>query len=79
MIENWKSNLNKGNKIGAVFMDLSTSSDTLDQSLLIAKLELYGFDSISLEFTKNYLANRKHVGSEIVLVYGENPCFLTSS
>ena len=23
MIENWKSNLNKGNKIGAIFMDLS--------------------------------------------------------
>ena len=59
MIENWKSNLNKGNKIGAIFMDLSKAFDTLDHSLLIAKLEAYGFDSLSLEFMKNYLTNRK--------------------
>ena len=33
--ENWKSNLNKGNKIGAIFMDLSKAFNTLDHSLLI--------------------------------------------
>ena len=59
MIENWKSNLNKGNKIGAIFMDLSKVFDTLDHSLLIAKLEAYGFDSLSLGFMKNCLTNRK--------------------
>ena len=48
MIENWKSNLNKGNKIGAIFMHLSIAFDALDQSLLIAKLEAYGFDSLYL-------------------------------
>ena len=59
LIENWKSNLNIGNKIGAIFMDLSKAFDILDHSLLIAKLEAYGFDSLSLEFMKNYLTNRK--------------------
>ena len=59
MIENWKSNLSKGNKIGAIFMDLSKAFDTLDHSLSIAKLEAYSFDSLSLEFMKNYLTNRK--------------------
>ena len=59
MIESWKSNLNKGNKIGAIFMDLSKAFDTLDHSLLIAKLEAYGFDSLSLELMKSYLTNRK--------------------
>ena len=39
MIENWKSNLNKGNIlfplfIGAIFMDLSKAFNTLDHSLL---------------------------------------------
>ena len=53
MIENWKSNQNKGNEVGAIFMDLSMALDTLDHSLLIAKLEAYGFDSLSLEFMKN--------------------------
>ena len=59
MIENWKSNLNKENKIGAIFMDLAKAFGTLDHSLLIAKLEAYGFDRLSLEFMKNYQTNRK--------------------
>ena len=91
IIENWKSNLNKGNKIGAIFMDLSKAFDTLDHSLLIAKLEAYGFDSLSLEFMKNYLTENRDVRSETVLIYGEklhhpyrkvpylDHCFLTSS
>ena len=33
MTENWKSNLDKGNKIGAIFMDLSKTFDTLDHFL----------------------------------------------
>ena len=49
MIENLKSNLNKGNKIGAIFMDLSKAFDTLDHSLFIAKLKAYCFDSFSLD------------------------------
>ena len=61
MIENWKTNLNKGNKIGAIFMDLFKAFDTLDHSLLIAKLEAYGLDSLSLEFMKNYLTNSKQM------------------
>ena len=40
-------------------MDLSKLFDNLDHSLLIAKLEAYGFDSLSLEFIKNYLTNIK--------------------
>ena len=47
----------KGNKIGAVSMDFSKAFDTLDHSLLIAKLEANGFNSLSLEFMKNYLTN----------------------
>ena len=90
MIENWKSNLNKGNKIGAIFMDLSKVFDTLDRSLLIAKLEAYGFDSLSLGFMKNCLTENRDIWSETVLVYGEKLhqaflkvphldfCFLTS-
>ena len=35
-------------------MDLSKTFDTLDYFLLIANLEAYGFDSLSLEFMKNY-------------------------
>ena len=40
-------------------MDLSKAFNTLDHLLLIAKLEANGFNSLSLEFMKNYLTNRK--------------------
>ena len=59
MIENWKSNLNIGKRIGTILMDLPQVFDILDHSRLIAKLEAYGFNSLSLEFMKNYVTNRK--------------------
>ena len=65
MIENWKINLNKRNKLGAIFMALSKAFSTLDHSL---KREAYSFDSVSLEFMKKYLTNRD-VRSDTVLVY----------
>ena len=51
----------KENKIGAICMDLPKAFNTVDYSLLIAKLEAYSFNSLSLEFIKNYLTNRKQI------------------
>ena len=51
----------KENKIGAISMDLPKAFNTVDHSLLIAKLEAYSFNSLSLEFIKNYLTNRKQI------------------
>ena len=59
IIENWKGNPDKANKLRAIFMNLYQASNTLDHSLLIAKLEGYGFDSLSLQIMKNCLTNRK--------------------
>ena len=44
MIEKWKTILNKKLKVGALFMDLSKAFDTLEHSLLLAKLSVHGFD-----------------------------------
>ena len=41
MLELWKETLHKGKSVGAVFMDLSKTFDTLNYDLLIAKLEAY--------------------------------------
>ena len=42
MLEKWKSSLDKGKLVGAVFMDLSKTFNTINHNLLIAKLEAYG-------------------------------------
>ena len=45
--------------VGTILMDLSKEYDCLAHDLLIAKLEAYGLDVVSLSLLKNYLANRK--------------------
>ena len=40
-------------------MDLSKIFDTLDHSLLRDKLEVCGFNNLSIKFMRNHLTNRK--------------------
>ena len=42
-----------------VFMDLSKAFDTLDHSILLHKLQNYGFSNIALQLCKSYLSDRK--------------------
>ena len=56
--EKWKTILNKKPNVGALFMDFSKAFDTLDHSLLLAKLIAYDFDNNSLSFVRSYLTNR---------------------
>ena len=58
MLEKWKNTLDKGKHVGAVFMDLSKAFDTINQDLLIAKLETYGISTSALLFMFSYLKNR---------------------
>ena len=45
MTENWKKQLDNGEEIGVIFMDLSKAFDTINHSLLLAKLKAYGFSN----------------------------------
>ena len=58
MIENWKAQLNKRNKIGVIIMGLSTAFDTLNHNLLIEKPKAYGINLNAALFKKSYLPNR---------------------
>ena len=55
LIEDIKSALDKGHKIGAVFMDLSKAFDCLPHDLLIAKLNAYGFSTAACKVMSSYL------------------------
>ena len=58
MLELWKEGLDKGKPVGVIFMDLSKAFDTLNNDLLIAKLEAYGFFENSLNYIQSYIRNR---------------------
>ena len=59
MLEKWKKALDKRKKAGALLTDLSKAFDCLNHELLIAKLEAYGFDYLSLAYILSYLSDRK--------------------
>ena len=58
MIENWKKQLDNGEKVGVIFMDLSKAFDTINHSLLLAKLKTYGFSNQASRLLQSYLCSR---------------------
>ena len=58
MIEKWKHALDKGKKVGIIFMDLSKAFNTLNHNLLLAKLNASGFSFNAMKFMKSYLSER---------------------
>ena len=59
MLEKWRNKLNKGKFIGVMFMKLLKVFDSINQILLVAKLEAYAFSGIFLHVMKSYLKNYK--------------------
>ena len=58
-IEKWRTCLDKGGKVGAIFMDFSKAFDCIRHDLLIAKLHAYGFSRDALLLVHSYLENRQ--------------------
>ena len=57
LVEKWKASLDKKGHAVAVLMDLSKAFDTINHELLLAKLNVYGFDKNPLEIMTNYLSS----------------------
>ena len=58
MSENWIDAFEEGKTSGVCFLDMSAAFDIVDHSLLLQKLELYGFDTASLDWIQSYLSDR---------------------
>ena len=59
MLERWNKALDKKIIAGAILTDLSKAFDCLHHGLLIAKLEPYGFDHMTLGYIYSYISGRK--------------------
>ena len=55
MTEKWKHLLDNGYNIRVLFMDLSKAFEVINHSLLLAKLDAYGFSLNSTTFIQSYL------------------------
>ena len=51
--------LENGDKVLGVFLDFNKAFDTVDYTILLKKLEYYGFRGVVLKWLSNYLQNRK--------------------
>lgn len=51
--------LDEGNNTALVMLDMTKAFDTLEHSLIIAKLRLYGFDDVLVSWFASYLSHRR--------------------
>ena len=63
MIDRWLKAVDKGELIGAVFLDLANAFDLLDHELLLQKLQKYKFSYTSLQWFSSYLNDRRQIVS----------------
>ena len=66
MYDQWTDEVESGQLVGVMMIDLSAAFDMVDHSLLIEKLGLFGLEMEVTEWLKSYLTGR----SQSVLVDG---------
>ena len=68
VIEKWCQSLDSGGQVAAVLTDLSKAFDYIDNELVIAKLNVDGFDNLSLSFIYLYVSGRNE-GNKNKLIF----------
>ena len=59
LLHSWQKELDYGGFVRTILMDLSKAYDCISLELLVAKLECYGSDELSLKLILDYLSNHK--------------------
>ena len=59
LIDQWMAYLDKGDFVGALFIDFRKAFDVVDHSILIRKLTMYKIDNKSRQWFISYLQNRQ--------------------
>ena len=59
LIDSWTECIDRGDMIGALFLDFHKAFDLGDHSILVKKLSIYKFSSSALKWFKSYLSDRQ--------------------
>ena len=57
-VDNWRIALDRGEHVGAILIDLCKAFDSIDHTMLLAKLSAYGLNDTELKSFKDYLTSR---------------------
>ena len=58
--DKWSINIDNKLQNGVIFIDLKKAFDTIDHTILIRKLQMYGVDQNGIKFFESYLSDRCH-------------------
>ena len=58
-VDDWLENINENQVTGAILLDVSKCFDTINHTLLLRKLEMYGISGTALQWFTSYLHNRR--------------------
>ena len=56
--DKWSINIDNGFLNGVIFIDLKKAFDTIDHTILLRKLQMYGIDQNGIRLFQSYLSNR---------------------
>ena len=59
LIDTWLECIDKGDMIGALFLDFRKAFDLVDHSILLKKLAIYKFSPLALQLFDSYLSHRQ--------------------
>lgn len=63
LIDRWLKNIDQGKLTGVLFIDLSKAFDTVNHTVLLHKLKMFGVSDNTLEWFESYLCSRKQLVS----------------
>ena len=58
LVENWRKPLDEGKVVGLLSTDMIKAFNRLYHPLLLAKLQVHGFDDASIKLMKSYFTDR---------------------
>ena len=61
LINDWMKCIDKGDLVGALFIDFRKAFDLVDHSILLNKLALYKLNPSAIQWFKSYLCSRQQV------------------